>query len=89
MKVNFGRNTFDITNKDRVLFNGACYILITQKVYRGYGEDNPTIPKYKAKKFVKSNILVECNEKYKGFLNVEYPLYRFDIEQLKKLAKED
>jgi hypothetical protein len=43
MKI--GRNEFEITDKDIILDNGACYQLITQTIRRGWSETYPVIAK--------------------------------------------
>ena len=69
------RKVFTITDKDRIMFNGACYILVTQRTWFGYSQGCPTVPKKYAEKWIKEGILV-VGEDYTSF-GVTYPLYKF------------
>lgn len=74
-KIKMNRKTYNITDADRIMFNGVCYILVTQKVLCGYSKCNPTVPKKHAEKWIKDGALVKCGTcKY---TYDEYPLYRF------------
>ena len=57
-ELKFGRNVFDITDKDVVMFNGACWQLITQKIHNGWNDYSPRVSKAICEKFVKKGILV-------------------------------
>lgn len=73
VKMNF--KNYTLTENDRIMFNGVCYILVTQKVLCGYFKCNPTVPKKHAEKWIKDGALVKCGTcKY---TYDEYPLYRF------------
>ena len=41
MKLKIGHRYFDITEKDRVMFNGKIYIVITQKYFSEWNYANP------------------------------------------------
>ncbi len=74
-KIKMNRKTYNITDADRIMFNGVCYILVTQKVRFGYSQGNPTVPKKSATKWIKDGALVLCGTcKY---TYDEYPLYKF------------
>ncbi|MCK1999779.1 hypothetical protein MZM54_00095 [[Brevibacterium] frigoritolerans] len=86
MELKCGKNTYFLTNNDVILFNGACYILITRKVRSGYFESSPTVAKAKAKKLIKDGIFKKIklkNPPYKGE-GLEY--YRFS-EEVKELVE--
>lgn len=68
---------FDISDKDRVLFNGSCWQLITQTYCNGWYSCCPTMSKTLCEKFVKKNILIFI--KREG-VNMDY--YKFDIDKL-------
>ena len=73
--VKMNRKDYAITENDRIIFNGACYILITQKVCRGFSHGCPSVPKKCAEKWIKDDVLVKCGT-YKYTFD-EYPLYKF------------
>lgn len=74
-KIKMNRKEYTLTENDRIMFNGVCYILVTQKVLCGYSKCNPTVPKKHAEKWIKDGALVKCGTcKY---TYDEYPLYRF------------
>lgn len=73
--VKMSRNEYTLTENDRIMFNGAIYILITQKVCRGFSQGCPTVPKKHVEKWIKDGSLVECGT-YK-YTFYEYPLYKF------------
>ena len=57
-ELKFGRNVFDITDEDVVMFNGACWQLISQKIFDGWYDYYPKVSKTMCEKFVKKGILV-------------------------------
>ena len=74
-KIKMNRKTYNITDADRIMFSGVCYILVTQKVRFGYSQGNPTVPKKSVTKWIKDGALVLCGTcKY---TYDEYPLYKF------------
>ena len=78
MEIKSGRKTYTLTNKDRIMFNGAVYLLLTQKAFDGWRSYNPTLPKTRVEKLIKSGELVMCSEKYKGDFGV-YDLYKINV----------
>lgn len=58
-ELKLGRKIYTITEKDRVLFNGNCYQLVTQNYQRGWNRITPTLAKAKAEKYIKQGYLVE------------------------------
>lgn len=57
-ELKIGRKTYTITEKDRVLFNGNCYQLVTQNYRSGWSIVTPVLSKAKAEKFIKQGFLV-------------------------------
>jgi len=53
MKIKCGKRTFEVTEKDRILHNGATYQLITQTYFDGWFEVFPTVAKSTFKKLLK------------------------------------
>ena len=87
MDIIASRRHFDVTNKDLVLYNGACYQLWTQAyvVYetRYHIPHNaaPIIPNNRAEKWINQGILVL--EKVTGNAEdrSEMKYYRFNISE--------
>jgi hypothetical protein len=88
MKLKIGHRYFDITEKDRVMFNYKVYIVITQKYFSKWNFVNLSLSTNKAKKYIKRGVLVLCAEKYKGLHDHKYDLYRFDMNKLEEMLKE-
>lgn len=57
--LKIGRNTYTITENDRILFNGNCYQLVTQSVRSGRYDTSPKLAKTKVVKYIKQGFLVE------------------------------
>ena len=78
MELKIRKKVFNVSEKDRVLFNGACYILLTQKVRDGWHDVNPTVPKTTMKKLIKEGKAVLMEEKYtSNWTTKEMDLYTF------------
>lgn len=57
-ELKIGRDIFNITERDVMLFNGACWQLISQKTHKGWQDYFPQASKTMCEKFVKKGILV-------------------------------
>ena len=55
-ELKIGRRVFDITEKDIVMFNGACWQLITQTIHSGWNNYYPIVSKTLYGKLLKKNI---------------------------------
>ena len=55
MKIKCGRKEFEVNENDVLLFNGACWMLITKKIQKGYGFVVPTVSKTVCNKLLKKN----------------------------------
>lgn len=53
MKIKCGRKEFKVDENDVLLFNGACWQLVTKKVRSGYGFAIPTVSKTLCNKLLK------------------------------------
>ena len=74
MELKCGRETFNLNEKDVIMYNGACYQLITRKVDVGWKQSTPVVAKAKAKKLIKDGLLTSAvleNAPYKGE-DIEY-----------------
>lgn len=89
MIVKIGRNHFDITEDDVVLFNGAIWQLISQRIAKGWNEYVPVIGKTKAEKWKKTGVIYLVKETwlYKTESGKQMGLwyYKFNIEKLKEV----
>jgi hypothetical protein len=62
MKIKCGREEFDLTAQDEILFNGACYQIITRRTGIGLNSYIPKIAKTTASKMIKNGELVFCRK---------------------------
>ena len=77
MKIKCGRREIELLEEDRVLFNGNCYQIITQRQSSGfYNYITPKIAKARAKTLIKKGDLILAEEKYEGLFGEEYDLYK-------------
>lgn len=81
-----GREIYDINENDVVLFNGACWQLITRKVFSGWHKYSPTMSKILCEKLLKKNILILTKKEgeYVTESGKQMGLYyyKFDVEKL-------
>lgn len=84
---------FDITEKDVVLFNGACWQLISQTVFRGWHSYYPPMSKIMCEKFVKKGILVLYQKKDEYITQEGKQMglyyYKFDMDKLNKYLNKE
>lgn len=80
MKIKCGRKEFEVTEKDRILDNGAIYQLVTQCYHKGFDEVTPIVAKSTFDKLLKSGKIRLSSEKWHGLYGVTLPLYEFVIE---------
>ena len=81
MEIKCGRRTFTVTEKDRILDNGACYQLITQRYFDGWHKAVPLVAKTTFKKLLKEGKIRLSARRYKGTYGETYRLYEFCIEK--------
>lgn len=87
-ELKVGRNVFDINENDVVLFNGACWMLLTRKIGKEWHYYNPTVSKALCQKLLKKDILVMF-KKEREYLTSDGKqmglyYYKFDMEKLEK-----
>ena len=86
MELKIGRKVFDITDKDVVLYNGACWQLITQTIFKEWNDYHPVMSKAICDKFIKKGILVMYKKKYEYIASNGNQMgmyyYKFDINKL-------
>ena len=85
-ELKFGRDVFDITDRDVVMFNGVCWQLISQKIHKGWHDYSPKASKTMCEKFVKKGILVMYRKEQEYLtqdgkqMGLYY--YKFDMNKL-------
>ena len=85
-ELKIGRRVWNITEKDIVLFNGACWQLITQTYFTDWSHCYPIMSKAMCEKFVRKNILVMF-KKEREYLTQDgrqmgLYYYKFDLDKL-------
>ena len=89
-KLKIGRNIIEVSEKDLILDNGACYQIITQELPQGFHSYCPHIIKKLFSELKKCG-LVFTNEVLKQSATKRYgssalTYYKFDIQQMEKLG---
>lgn len=84
--LKIGRRVFDITDKDVILFNGACWQLLTQTIFVEHSCCYPSVSKTLCEKLLKKNILILV-KKEKEYLTKDGKqmglyYYKFDMDKL-------
>lgn len=76
MDIVASRRHFNVTEKDKVMFNGACYQLMTQTYFKDWNRMCPIIATSKAEKLIAQNKLVYIGEK-KTWTGLVVKYYKF------------
>jgi hypothetical protein len=58
LKVKAGREEFELNKNDEIMYNGACYQIITRLTGYGWNSSIPVIAKARAEKLIKEGKLV-------------------------------
>lgn len=79
MKINIlnKKGGIEVGKSDVILDNGSCYILLTQKVRRGYNEYSPSISKSQFNKLIKGGYIKLSEKKYRPHYGCPMDLYEF------------
>ena len=77
MIIKCGHREFEVNETDRILFNGAVYLLITKRYFDGYFKAIPIISKTRFKKLYKEGKIMLTSERNKQLK--DYPIYKFII----------
>lgn len=92
-KLKIGRIFFDIDENDIILFNGACWQLITKVVWSGWHGCYPTVSKKLCEKFVKKDILVLFRKEGEYLTSDGKQMglyyYKFDMKKLDDYLSEE
>lgn len=90
VKLKVGRNIFDIDENDLILDNGACYILVTKKVMKGYSECSPTVSKKLFNDLKKCELIFTSEGLRQAAIerygNHAVTFWKFDVDQMKKMG---
>ena len=85
-ELKIGRQVFDITKNDVVIFNGACWQLMSRTVRSGWYDCHPTVSKTLCEKLLKKDILIlmEKKDEYitKDGKQMGRYYYKFDMDKL-------
>ena len=58
MKIKCGHREFEVNSNDIIMYNGACYQIVTKEYSKGWDRLTPVISKVKAEKMVKDGLLI-------------------------------
>jgi len=76
LEIKSRRKTYKLTEKDRIMFNGKVYILMTQTVRDNFIDIHPTLTTSLVKKLIKEGKLVLVRGKYiSSMTGMEYDMY--------------
>ena len=91
MDIIASRRHFEVTNKDIVMYNGACYQLMTQKylahdggMYHLSYDATPKIPNSRAEKLIREGKLIQFTTQKSQYSNLPLKYYRFNVEGAEK-----
>ena len=76
MIVKCGRTEFDLNRSDDIMYNGACYQIVTRKNGIGFDSYPPKIAKAKAEKMIKDGDLVFDRLQKSDYSNSELAYYK-------------
>lgn len=76
IKITASRRKFVCTSKDKVMYNGACYQLVTQAFYKDWCNYTPVISKAEFSRLMKLGVLSEPYER-KGESGIVVMVYDF------------
>lgn len=70
VKATNTRQKFNCTKKDKIMYNGNCYQLVTQSFHKDFSDVTPTISKTEFNRLMKEGVLSEPYEKKWTYMNV-------------------
>ena len=71
------RRKFTCTSEDKIMYNGAVYILITQSYFEGWNEVHPNISKTEFNRLKKLGVLSEPRKAKATFCVVDIYIFNF------------
>ena len=89
MIVKCRRREFVLDETDKIMYNGACYQIITKRYGQGFDQAIPVIAKAKAKKMIKEGSLVLDRVEKNTYLknNLEYYKIGYKMDGKFKVKK--
>ena len=79
IEITASRRKFTCTSEDKIMYNGAVYILITQKYWVEWSEVSPTISKTEFNRLKKLGVLSEPESKKLRCTTVQ--IYSFKLPE--------
>ncbi|SCH17371.1 Uncharacterised protein [uncultured Clostridium sp.] len=94
MELKIGRNIYDVDERDLLLDNGSCFQLVTRITGIGLNSWSPAKLSKKLVKDLKKSNAIYTNDDLKMAAEARYgysgmTFWKFDIEKMKRLAKEE
>ena len=77
IKVQGKRDAIDVDVNDKIMFNGAVYILMTRQIFGGWHWYNPTISKTQFNKLLKNGFVRLSDTKYIAYGGETCDMYEF------------
>lgn len=85
-ELKIGRDVFDVNDRDVVLFNGACWQLISRRIKSGWSSYCPKMSKTLSEKLLRKGVLylVKKEGEYTTTEGKQMGLcyYKFDMDKL-------
>ena len=76
LEIKSRRKTYKLTEKDRIMYNGKAYILMTQTVRDNFIDIHPTLTTSLVQKLIKEGKLELANGKFvSDYTGAEYDMY--------------
>jgi len=72
MELKCGRKTYILTEKDLIMFNGACYQLVTRVEPIDHYDVSPIVARNRAEKLIREGKLVLSHKGIKRNVKVEF-----------------
>lgn len=80
MIVTIRKKQYTLGKEDFCIYNGSCYILVTQTAFKGYGRYPITFPKTLMARLLREGKAYKTNEKYESRIfgsRMYFPIYKF------------
>ena len=77
VKASNTRQHFMCSSKDKIMYNGSCYQLITQSFFKNWCDLSPTISKTEFNRLMKLGVL---GKPYKQKRMIEVTMYDFIVD---------
>ncbi|PGO60657.1 hypothetical protein [Priestia megaterium] len=81
MEIKCGRETFQLTSEDVIMYNGSIYQLVTKRAGVGWGRHIPVIAKTKAIELIKKGLIKRVELEDPPFNTSSPSLYYYKISE--------